>query len=54
MRDAERLYPRECASGSLILCRSPLEAVEGAEAIVIVAEWQEFPNPQSPGPQISP
>jgi UDPglucose 6-dehydrogenase len=45
MREAERLYPRECASGSLTLCRSPLEAVEGAEALVIVTEWQEFRSP---------
>jgi UDPglucose 6-dehydrogenase len=45
MREAERLYPRECASGSLVLCRSPLEAAEGAEALVIVTEWQEFRSP---------
>jgi UDPglucose 6-dehydrogenase len=45
MREAERLYPRESASGSLTLCRSPLEAVEGAEALVIVTEWQEFRSP---------
>jgi UDPglucose 6-dehydrogenase len=45
MREAERLYPRECASGALTLCRCPLEAVDGAETLVIVTEWQEFRSP---------
>jgi UDPglucose 6-dehydrogenase len=45
MREAERLYPRECVSGELTLCRSPLDAVEGADTLVIVTEWQEFRSP---------
>jgi len=45
MREAEKLYPKQCASGELVLCKSPLEAIEGAEALVVVTEWQEFRSP---------
>jgi UDPglucose 6-dehydrogenase len=45
MREAEKLYPKQCVSGELVLCKSPLEAIEGAEALVVVTEWQEFRSP---------
>jgi len=45
MREAEKLYPKHCASGELVLCKSPMEAIEGAEALVVVTEWQEFRSP---------
>jgi len=45
MHEAEKLYPKQCASGELVLCKSPLEAIEGAEALVVVTEWQEFRSP---------
>jgi len=45
MRKAEKLYPKQCDSGELVLCKSPMEAIEGAEALVVVTEWQEFRSP---------
>jgi len=45
MREAEKLYPKQCASGELALCKSPMEAIEGAGALVVVTEWQEFRSP---------
>jgi len=45
MREAEKIYPKQCASGELVLCKSPMEAIEGAEALVVVTEWQEFRSP---------
>jgi len=45
MHEAEKLYPKQCASGELVLCKSPMEAIEGAEALVLVTEWQEFRSP---------
>jgi UDPglucose 6-dehydrogenase len=45
MHEAEKLYPKQCASGELVLCKSPMEAIEGAEALVVVTEWQEFRSP---------
>jgi UDPglucose 6-dehydrogenase len=45
MREAEKLYPKQCASGELVLCKSPMQAIEGAEALVVVTEWQEFRSP---------
>jgi len=45
MREAEKLYPKHCASGELVLCKSPMEAIEGAEALVVVTEWQEYRSP---------
>ncbi|MBM4232029.1 MAG: UDP-glucose/GDP-mannose dehydrogenase family protein, partial [Gammaproteobacteria bacterium] len=45
MRESEKLYPKQCASGELVLCKSPMQAIEGAEALVVVTEWQEFRSP---------
>jgi UDPglucose 6-dehydrogenase len=43
--EAAKLYPNRCDSGELVLCKSPMEALEGAEALIIVTEWQEFRSP---------
>jgi UDPglucose 6-dehydrogenase len=45
MREAEKIYSKQCASRELVLCKSPMEAVEGSEALVVVTEWQEFRSP---------
>jgi UDPglucose 6-dehydrogenase len=45
MHEAEKIYPKQYASGELVLCKSPTEAIEGAEALVVVTEWQEFRSP---------
>lgn len=45
MKEAEKLYPKRCVSGELVLCQSPMAAIEGAEALVVVTEWQEFRSP---------
>jgi len=45
MRESEKLYPKQCASGELVLCKSPMEAIEGAEVLVVATEWQEFRSP---------
>jgi UDPglucose 6-dehydrogenase len=42
MNETRRLYPD---SHGLILCKSALEAVTGADALAIVTEWQEFRSP---------
>jgi UDPglucose 6-dehydrogenase len=43
--EALRLYPDRCASGELILVRSAECAVQGADGLAIVTEWQEFRSP---------
>jgi UDPglucose 6-dehydrogenase len=45
MGEAKRLYPLECKSGALTLCGSPIEAIAGADVLVVVTEWQEFRSP---------
>jgi len=45
MREAGKLYPKQCASGELVLCKSPMEAIEGAEALVKMIEWSECRSP---------
>jgi UDPglucose 6-dehydrogenase len=42
MDEARRIYPDE---NSLELCETAFEAVEGADALVIITEWQEFRSP---------
>jgi len=39
MREAEQRYPKPCASGELVLCKSPMEAIEGVEALFMMTEW---------------
>jgi UDPglucose 6-dehydrogenase len=45
MAEASRLYPEAIRSGHLQLAASPLAALESADALVIVTEWQEFRSP---------
>jgi UDPglucose 6-dehydrogenase len=40
--EAKRLYPDQ---GGLNLCESAYDALEGADALAIVTEWQEFRSP---------
>jgi UDPglucose 6-dehydrogenase len=47
--EALRLYPVECESGQLQLVSSSTAALEGADALVIVTEWQEFRSPDFDG-----
>jgi UDPglucose 6-dehydrogenase len=47
--EARRLYPVECESGQLQLVSSSTAALEGADALVIVTEWQEFRSPDFDG-----
>ncbi|HEY5665891.1 MAG TPA: UDP-glucose/GDP-mannose dehydrogenase family protein [Gammaproteobacteria bacterium] len=42
MEEARRLYPDQ---PGLTLCESAYEALEGADALAIVTEWQEFRSP---------
>jgi len=42
MEEAGRIYPNE---GRLKLCDAAYDALEGADALVIVTEWQEFRSP---------
>jgi len=43
--EAARLYPDQIASGQLLLCKSAYAAIEGAAALCVVTEWQEFRSP---------
>lgn len=45
MTEAARLYPEAIKKGQLQLAATPLAALEGADALVIVTEWQEFRSP---------
>jgi len=42
MEEAARIYPNE---GRLKLCDSAYTALDGADALVIITEWQEFRSP---------
>jgi len=42
MDEAERIYPNE---GRLKLCETAYSALDGADALVIITEWQEFRSP---------
>ena len=42
MDEARRIYPEE---DRLTLCDSAYETLEGADALAIVTEWQEFRSP---------
>jgi UDPglucose 6-dehydrogenase len=45
MTAVARLYPAEIASGALQLVERAMAAVDGAAALVVVTEWQEFRSP---------
>ena len=45
MGEVRRLYPEAIASGALMLCERSMQAVEGASALCVVTEWQEFRSP---------
>ena len=42
MEETGRLYPEQSA---LVLCDTAQDALEGADALVIMTEWQEFRSP---------
>jgi UDPglucose 6-dehydrogenase len=42
MEETRRLYPDQVAGGRLVLCESPEEAADGADALVIATEWRIF------------
>ena len=45
MSEVHKLYPDQVSSGQLVLCQSPIDAAAGADALVLVTEWQEFRSP---------
>lgn len=45
MHEAARLYPEQMASGALTLVTSAMAALDGADLLAIVTEWQEFRSP---------
>jgi UDPglucose 6-dehydrogenase len=49
MGEAARLYPAEIASGALMLADRAMAALEGASALVLLTEWQEFRSPDFAG-----
>ena len=42
MQEASRIYPGQAG---LTLCETAYDALDGADALVIVTEWQEFRSP---------
>jgi UDPglucose 6-dehydrogenase len=42
MDEAKRLYPKQ---NGLKLCKTAYDALRGADALVVVTEWQEFRSP---------
>ena len=42
LEETARIYPNQ---DGLTLCESAYEALDGADALVIVTEWQEFRSP---------
>ncbi len=42
MQEAQRLYGKQPL---LTLCRSPMECLEGADALAVVTEWTQFRSP---------
>jgi UDPglucose 6-dehydrogenase len=47
--EAGRLYASECESGQLQLVSSAPAALDGADVLAIVTEWQEFRSPDFEG-----
>ena len=42
MKEAARIYGKQ---DGLTLCKSAQDALDGADALVIITEWQEFRSP---------
>jgi UDPglucose 6-dehydrogenase len=47
--ETARLYSAQCSTGELVLVRSAASALQGADALAIVTEWQEFRSPDFEG-----
>jgi UDPglucose 6-dehydrogenase len=45
MAEAQRLYPSQIETGALTLVGKSMSALDGASALAIVTEWQEFRSP---------
>jgi UDPglucose 6-dehydrogenase len=45
MVEAQRLYPSQIETGALTLVGKSMSALDGASALAIVTEWQEFRSP---------
>lgn len=45
IHEARKLYSREISSGKLLLVDSAMTALEGASALTVITEWQEFRSP---------
>lgn len=45
MEEAQRIYDQQCHSGHLTLCGTKESALNSADALVIVTEWQNFKAP---------
>ena len=45
MAHSRREFAAACAAGSLIYVEDPYEAVEGADALVLVTEWKPYRQP---------
>lgn len=45
MGEAARLYPAELASRALVLVDRAMNALDGADGLAVVTEWQEFRSP---------
>ena len=45
MGEAARLFPAELGSGALVLVDRAMTALEGADGLAVVTEWQEFRSP---------
>ena len=45
MKEVLRLYPEKTASDELILCQSPEETWQNADALIVVTEWRHFASP---------
>lgn len=45
MSEAQRLYSHQIDSGALVLVDRAMDALDGADALALVTEWQEFRSP---------
>jgi UDPglucose 6-dehydrogenase len=45
MNETQRLYSHQIDSGALVLVDRAMDALEGADALALVTEWQEFRSP---------